>query len=51
MRQLFNATGTWQHALAAYNWGIGNLKRLGFSKAPLETRNYVATIAGDTIGV
>ena len=33
-------------AVAAYNWGIGNVKRKGLVKAPTETRNYVASILG-----
>lgn len=31
-------------ALAAYNWGSGNLQRQGFGKAPAETRNYISSI-------
>ena len=34
-------------ALAAYNWGMGNVDRAGVNNAPLETRNYVARIMGD----
>lgn len=47
LRQLYNRFGTWSEALAAYNWGQGNLDRLGLSEAPAETRNYVADITGD----
>ena len=36
--------GSMEKALAAYNWGPGNLKRQGYSKAPPETRDYVKTI-------
>lgn len=36
-------------AVAAYNWGIGNVKRKGLVKAPTETRNYVASILGVTL--
>ena len=37
------------NVLAAYNWGIGNLRRLGdaqenFEKLPFETRNYIKSI-------
>ena len=34
------------HILMAYNWGIGNAKRVGFdiSKAPKETQDYVTKI-------
>lgn len=47
LRQLYDQTGSWQLALAAYNWGIGNVLRKGFSEAPTETRNYVAQITAD----
>lgn len=50
LRQLFDRHGSWQSALAAYNWGTGNLARKGFAAAPPETRRYVAAIAGD-VGV
>ena len=39
--------GDWKLALAAYNWGIGNVKRKGLAVAPQETRDYVAQITGD----
>lgn len=42
--------GTWQHALAAYNWGQGNLAKYGLAKAPLETRNYYGQILADVGG-
>lgn len=48
LRQLYNQLGTWSQALAAYNWGIGNVKRKGMAKAPAETRAYVAQITADT---
>lgn len=44
MAQLYRMTGDWSKALAAYNWGIGNVQRKGMSAAPSETRNYVAQI-------
>lgn len=47
LRSLFLQTGTWPLALAAYNWGIGNLKSKGIANAPAETRNYVASITRD----
>lgn len=34
-------------ALAAYNWGPGNLRKRGLENAPRETRNYIRTIAPD----
>lgn len=33
-------------ALAAYNWGEGNLKRKGMRNAPRETRDYVPAVLG-----
>lgn len=38
-------------ALAAYNWGIGNVQNKGLDRAPLETRNYVPKVlAGIQVG-
>jgi soluble lytic murein transglycosylase-like protein len=48
LRQLYNQFGSWTYALAAYNWGPGNLSRKGIDNAPLETRNYIAEITRDT---
>ncbi len=36
--------GDLDHALAAYNWGQGNVDRHGLDKIPQETRNYLAKI-------
>lgn len=50
LRTLYNQTGTWRLALAAYNWGIGNLRKWqkGQIKSwPRETLDYVDSIAGD----
>ena len=47
MAQLYRSTGDWKLALAAYNWGIGNLTRKGISKAPTETKNYMAQISAN----
>lgn len=33
-------------AVAAYNWGIGNVKRKGLARAPAETVNYALNILG-----
>lgn len=44
LKKLYNQTGTWAQALAAYNWGIGNVKRKGLGAAPAETRDYYSTI-------
>ena len=54
LRQLHDRFGSWPLALAAYNWGQGNvnnaLKAKGtdwFSALPTETRNYVNQITAD----
>ena len=47
MKQLYNRFGTWPLALAAYNWGMGNLSKKGIDKAPAETRNYFTKILAD----
>lgn len=48
LRYLFVRLGSrWDLALAAYNWGIGNVQRKGVARAPKETREYVAGILGD----
>ncbi len=44
LKQLYNATGAWDQALAAYNWGLGNLRKYGIAQAPVETRNYYTQI-------
>lgn len=40
LAKLYRNTGTWAEALAAYNWGIGNVQRKGIAAAPAETRDY-----------
>ena len=47
LRKLYDQLGTWPLALAAYNWGIGNLLNKGIDKAPAETRRYVDEILSD----
>jgi len=44
LASLYRQTGTWIAALAAYNWGIGNVKRKGLAAAPAETVDYFTTI-------
>jgi len=36
--------GDLDHALAAYNWGQGNVDRHGLDKMPTETRNYLVKV-------
>lgn len=45
MAQLYKITGSWTKALAAYNWGVGNVQRKGMEKAPAETVAYAAMAA------
>lgn len=47
LRYLYDELGTWPKALAAYNWGIGNVKTKGMANMPTETRNYVDAIMRD----
>lgn len=52
MQQLMGRyNGDLQKALAAYNWGMGNVDRKGLGKAPWETQDYVATISGRPIQI
>lgn len=39
--------GNWSEALAAYNWGMGNVSRKGLAAAPRETRLYYSQILAD----
>ena len=54
LAQLYNQFGSWDLALAAYDWGPGNLSKAiatygssWIAHAPEETQNYVATILGN----
>lgn len=47
LKRLYAQVGTWSEALAAYNWGIGNVTRRGLDAAPTETRNYYTQILAD----
>jgi len=47
LRRLFDRFGSWEQALAAYNWGQGNVARKGLTRAPQETRDYYAQILND----
>lgn len=50
LRWLYVQLGSnWTKAVAAYNWGIGNVKNKGLSSAPSETRKYVKKILGVSI--
>lgn len=43
-RLLDKYSGDLDHALAAYNWGPGNVDRHGLARMPEETRNYLTRI-------
>jgi hypothetical protein len=43
--------GDTQKALAAYNWGPGNVDKKGLANAPWETQDYVASLSGQPISV
>lgn len=47
LARLFSIFGNWSEALAAYNWGQGNVKRKGLAAAPAETRTYYTAILSD----
>lgn len=38
--------GDWEKALAAYNWGPGNVDKFGIARAPAETRDYMGMARG-----
>ncbi|MDC9591270.1 lytic transglycosylase domain-containing protein [Xenorhabdus sp. XENO-10] len=37
-------SGDLDKALASYNWGIGNVQKIGMDKMPAETRNYIPKV-------
>lgn len=47
LAMLYRRLGSWAEALAAYNWGIGNVQRKGLAAAPAETRAYYRDILAD----
>jgi Transglycosylase SLT domain len=50
LAQLFSTFGDWATALAAYNWGPGNVAKYGAAAAPASTQSYV-TNALATAGI
>jgi soluble lytic murein transglycosylase-like protein len=47
LRSLFDQFGSWDAALAAYNWGPGNVQRRGLGAAPSSTVAYYSKILAD----
>jgi len=41
---LYKRFQNWELALAAWNWGQGNLSKYTLSRAPLETRNFIKNV-------
>jgi len=50
IKQLYAQFGMWSLAVAAYNFGPGNVAKTPRAQWPAETRNYVAEIFGDLPG-
>lgn len=47
LSDMMQQTGSVPRALAAYNWGIGNVQRKGMGAAPEETRNYIQKVTAN----
>ena len=47
LSDMMQQTGSVPGALAAYNWGIGNVQRKGMGAAPSETRNYIQKVTSN----
>jgi hypothetical protein len=47
LSDMMQQTGSVPGALAAYNWGIGNVQRKGMDAAPSETRNYIQKVTSN----
>ena len=45
LKQLFDRFGTWEQAVAAYNWGPTKLAREGMDNLPPSVRDYVDAVA------
>lgn len=44
LAQNFVKFGTWDEAIAAYNWGPGNVERSGIANAPAATKEYIVWV-------
>lgn len=47
LNSLYEKFGDWAMALAAYNWGPGNIQKKGMGSLPTETSNYYTQILAD----
>jgi soluble lytic murein transglycosylase-like protein len=47
LARMYGMFKDWSKALAAYNWGPGNVQRKGLARAPAETRSYYTQILAD----
>jgi len=52
LKQLYSKYGTWEQALAAYNWGPGNVDKAAAAGTswPVSVYNYAAGIIGRVLG-
>jgi soluble lytic murein transglycosylase-like protein len=48
LTELYNRFGDWELALAAWNWGPGNMAKYSFHEAPRETKNFVRKVINGT---
>lgn len=44
LSQLYSEFGNWPDALAAYNWGPGNVQNYGSGNYPASVQNYVSSV-------
>jgi len=44
LQSLYDRFQNWEMALAAWNWGQGNLAKYSYHKAPRETRNFIKNV-------
>jgi soluble lytic murein transglycosylase-like protein len=44
LHYLYTRFGDWELALAAWNWGEGNMEKYAFEKAPSETKAFVKKV-------
>jgi len=47
MRKYYNEFKSWPAAIAAYNWGVTNMRNKGLEQAPESTKRYIRDVLGD----